>query len=682
MLALLVWSTTVAAAESNFADRWVGDREDLQLGLERDEALQTKPLRVLIGTTDVTGLISVTGPGQLLIRTSLIGLPRGESDVVVYLEGRGGAWTEHARLPLKVRGAAGFDRNEFRPRVQLTGKSQLDENTSGASPPPERSTYQDFAQNLGFDSSHQRGGFTLRTRFNAIGSSVRSEALRFGVLGEDAPKLDLADYLVEVEHTGWVLGLGHVSAGQHPLLVNGLASRGLQLRRSFAGGRFDLSAASVNGQSIVGYNNLFGINYDDDNYVTTSQLGFEALPGRPGALRLELSWMDATRASLPGFDIGEVPDAERSHGLGATLYLSTPQGRVNGSASFARSEYTNPRDPFLAEGDELIPVREEMEAARELQLNFALLQNAAWLGMQGVNANLNLRHQRIDPLYGSLGAFVRPDTLRNELGLGLKLGQVYLQGRAGASEDNLDDIPTILKTVTRDHGLDATLPLAALFGADTAPSIWWPSVTLSAGRVQQYAGNMPPPDESDFNSASHLPDQVTETFGTTLNWNLKSFGIGYSVAYSKQDNRQPGREFADFDNLNHGLSLSWQPGTRFFLSANLGAAANGDRENALDRYTDSASLSVNANLSERITLIGSYNIARNHDSQANAEDRMRSLNAALSGSFELPVGGWRRLPMQVFVSFSRQQGESVNRLFGFTSDMGAWTLNSGFNIGL
>jgi hypothetical protein len=100
MLALLVWSTTVAAAESNFADRWVGDREDLQLGLERDEALQTKPLRVLIGTTDVTGLISVTGPGQLLIRTSLIGLPRGESDVVVYLEGRGGAWTELARLPL------------------------------------------------------------------------------------------------------------------------------------------------------------------------------------------------------------------------------------------------------------------------------------------------------------------------------------------------------------------------------------------------------------------------------------------------------------------------------------------------------------------------------------------------------------------------------------------------------
>jgi len=663
------------ALETDFADRWVSPGDRIELRFDPAEAEGAFGLRVLVGGDDYSGLASLSAPGVLELEGVAIGLPSGNSTVVVYAETTSG-WRELGRAPIRVRTRAGFEESSITPRLALTNQSQWAEGHSGDARRPARPTYHDLAGNFRLESSHTRNALELDTRFSLVGNSVRSQALRFGQRGNDAPKVDLADWRVELGLGETELSAGHLRVGTHPLLVNSLSSRGVDVSRP-VGERVDLHAAAVAGRQSTGFQRLLGVGFDD-NRVMLATVGIEPLERHPDALRLELSWMDAERPSQPGFNIGEVTDTERSRGAGLRLSARTPGGRLSGEFGWARSRYVNPEDPLLSQGSTLVPVVEETNAAWQASARATLLQNRE-IGGRRANATLNLAFERIDPMYRSLGAFVQPDRQQFNATLATQLDSYSLQLRYSEQEDNLDNVPTVLKTRTRNTGIDFNWPLGSLRSNPETGRSLWPNLSLRAGRVHQYAANEPIPAFSEFDSASHLPDQVTLQAGMQANWSIGPASLGYSLNFSDQDNRQPGREQADFQSLNHGINVSWNIIDGLSTTLGLSRARNAEREREIARYTDSLNAGVNWRINSAMALAVNWQGGRNHDSLDQAEARNRSLNANLSGSLDLPLPG-RRVPAQLFVSYSRQSSSNLNRVFDFASDQSLWTLNSGLSF--
>ncbi len=661
--------------EGDFAERWVSSDERLELRIDDTHELANAQLRILIGDDDYSGVTTRSAPGVLHVETGVVGLPAGNTQVIVYAENASG-WTEITRLPLRVRTRAGFEEAQFEPRLAMTNASQWREGHRDQSPPPQRPTYHNLAGNFALQSRHTRGAFELESRGSIVGSSVRQEALRFSQQREAAPKVDLADFLVTLRAGETAFNLGHISIGSHPLLINYLSSRGLDMTHSF-GSRLDLHAAAVAGQQVTGYSRLLGVDFDD-NRVTMATLGFSPLRDRPSAIRMELSWMDAERPSLAGFNIGEVTDAERSSGLGLRLSAATDGGRAAAELAWARSRYVNPEDPLLSFGQTLVAVEEESSNAWQASARFALLRNRQ-LGKHYANVNLNVNFQRVDPLYRSLGAFVQPDVQQLAAALSSQLGSYSLQLRHSEQEDNLDSIPTVLKTRTRNTTADFTWPLGALKANPETGRSLWPNLTLRAGRVHQFAANEPIPQFSEFNSASHLPDQVTVQYGAQANWSLGMVSLGYALNFSDQDNRQPGRELADFQSLNHGVTVNWNVNNTLSVNAGISRARNAEREREIARYSDSLNGGLSWRINQRMALALNWQGGRSHDSLDQAAARNRSLNANLSGGFDLPLPG-RRVPAQLFFAYTRQSSSNENRIFGFDSQFGTWAFNSGLSF--
>ena len=586
VLALLTCGTASAGIRvlaTSFADGPLQPDATLTLTLDRLPEASEGDLHLVVGNVDVTPLLRVTPDAGLILDAGIPVLSGDTGEVALYLVTPGRDWQLIDRWPVQVAGGDLFESSEFKPRLELTNKGQLAEGHSRDAGKPQRRKYQDAAMQAGFDSSHSRGDLQMSSSVNLFGSSVRQEALRFGEKGSDAPKVDLGDYLLQIDKGSVRLAVGHISYGNNPLLINGVGNRGLLAQYRF-GDRLDVSVTSMNGTRIVGYSNLLGQRTRDHN-ISAATVGVELLGSRPGGLRVEFSYMDASIQSTFDFDVGEVPDAETNRGFGIRVTGSSPGGRLRGDLSLARSRYRNPQDPVLAQGDTLVKVRPRTDGARHLELSYEILR-ALPLGEQhSASLTLSFTHDRADPLYRSVGAFTQADRKANQLALTGQLGPLSVQARHQRMEDNIDDIATLLKTRTRQTTASLALPLGALLDADATPSPWWPQLSYSYERVHQFAANDPDQATSGFNGASHLPDQVNSSHGLGVQWSAGGWSLGYRWSLNDQDNRQPGRERADFRILTHDLNLGVQPLDSVSLSAVLSLGRNADREQDLDRET-------------------------------------------------------------------------------------------------
>lgn len=675
--------TTAPAAivitSNNFDSGWVNAGDPLTLQVNRLPDPNEGDLHLVVGNTDVTSLIRATMDAELVLDTNVLPLPQGNSEVVLYLVTTNGQWQELSRTALQVHSPAGFETAEIKPRLNLINKGQLDENHSEDAGEPQRAHYQDLAVQTGFTTHHSRDDLDIRSSMNLVGSSVRQEALRFGEKGNDAPKLDLSDYLLEVNNGAARFSVGHINYGNNPLLLNGVGNRGLMAQYRF-NDRLDVSLSSMNGTSIVGYPNFFGQTTRDHN-ISAAAVGFEFLKSRPGGLRMELTYMDASIESQFNFDVGEVPDAETNRGFGLRLTGSTESGRLRGDLSFARSRYLNPNDPILAQGDTLVEVRPTIDNARHLELSYDLLQNRQLSENIFSSLSLTYTHDRADPLYKSVGAFTQADREANQIALNGQLGQVNLQVQHIRSEDNINDVPTILKTKTRSTSATLGVPLQSLFGDAQNASSWWPNLSYNFSRIHQFAANSPDLVNSGFNNSSHLPDQVNTSHGLNAQWSLKRWNLGYQLSLNDQDNRQTGRDKSDFKVLTQSLNTGIQVTDSFSLGANLGFGRNADREQDLDRDTRTWGINADWRITPKWSLNGSYTATKQDDSQDLAVNNSESANAQLSWNFTIPAFG-RKLPGQTFIRYSLQDNDTNDRLFGFESNLRTWTINSGLSLSL
>jgi hypothetical protein len=78
-------------------------------------------------------------------------------------------------------------------------------------------------------------GWTVTSALQATAVSNRQQAIRFGQLGEEAPKADLASYTVQAQKGTTSFTAGTTAFGQDKYLVNQFASRGLVATAGFAG---------------------------------------------------------------------------------------------------------------------------------------------------------------------------------------------------------------------------------------------------------------------------------------------------------------------------------------------------------------------------------------------------------------------------------------------------------------
>jgi hypothetical protein len=669
-------------AEADFGTRWVGAREPLVLRIGPEAQARWRQWRLLIGTREVTALARLAAPGVIELVPDAGPWPAGESELVIHEAADG---TALARLPLRVRTPAGFERTETTPRLDLGSEGRAADRRSDGQPTSPRTGRADGTLGAGLAWKGERAGVVLEAAANLAGHSQRERALRFAALGTEAPKTDLADYRLALGWRGHGAEIGHVTGGTHPLLLQGFASRGVGLKGRL-GEQADVAVHALRGSAIVGYDELGGLD-DAEHRVLALTLGAELMAGRPGALRAELSVLDASVRSEAGFNIGSVPDAERSRGVGLRVAAASESGRLTGELALARSRFTNPFDPALAQAGELQPVRPEERHALSATLRWAALQQ--WpLGDAAagrmLDLSFDLRHDRAQPLYRSLGASVVPDQQATRGGMQLALAGATLQLGAATQVDNLARIATLLRTRTDEATGTLSLPLGTWFGTRPAPSAGtpdaggvapvpaapaapaaasasaWPTLALGGKWVHQRAVNAPREENSGI-AATHRPDQLTREQQLNLNWTLGGHGLGYGVSRSTVDNRQVGREDADSHRLAHQASLNLTLGEVWRAALAVARTRQASIETGLVNHTLGGSLQLDWTVNERWSISGSVK----HDLADDTRDLARTASdgAQLQFTHRFGVPGIDKpLPGQAFLRLgyeAQRQRDSI-----------------------
>lgn len=667
------------------ADEYVAHGAGFRVVLNRFVEPAEGQIAIFVGQTDVTAVIGIENDADYVYPPTAPALPPGLHDVVVYLVTGEREFVEIARLEVRVRTRAGFDESEVNPRLDLAINAQLREAVERDAIPSERPEFQDYDIQAGLSTRHRRGELELRTSVNISAVDNRQQAIRFGELGDKAPKQDLNDYLIEAETSNAGAALGHVTFGEQPLLISSVGNRGATVRHRVSE-RLDVAAAAMNGTAIVGYKNLTGLqDLGNDHYIVSGQVGYELLANRPGGARVELSWMSGKIRSDPGFNVGEITDAESSRGFGIKMSGSTESGRLRGEFNYARSRFFNPSDPQLDLFGDPLPVTATTDNARSLDLGFDVLQDYMIGEDLPARVTVSFRHERADPLYRSLGAFVNANVESNTLSLSGGLGDVSLEASLGRSQDNVDDVATLLTTGTDSANLSASIPLESLASryltASTERRWWLPRLDYSWGRVHQFAVNSPANAFSGFNGGSHLPDQVNRTEGVGVAWNGEQWNLSYRYDLSRQNNRQVGRALDDFNNYSQNVNLGLRPLDTLNVSLDYGRSRNKDVAGALTQHTTSYGANLNWQFIENWELAANWTISDSDDSAGNAESISHSAQAQVTYSFELPAPGMeRKLPGQWFVRYSHNENDNVDNLFGFNSTSRIWTLNTGLSL--
>jgi hypothetical protein len=198
--------------------------------------------------------------------------------------------------------------------------------------------------------------------------------------------------------------------------------------------------------------------------------------------------------------------------------------------------------------------------------------------------------------------------------------------------------------------------------------------------VRQRAINAPATEDSGI-AVTHRPDQRNVSHNATLNVTRGAFNVGYTLARSTQDNRQPGRENADFENIGHQLSFGWRVGEK--LSLNLGANTNRNfsREKDLKTTTRGGNGGFDWQLLDGVTFAANAGRTLGGDSRDLASSSNNNAQAQLTWRFGIPAYG-RKLPGQVFVRYVRQENASRDGSFGLSTSGASWAWDAGLSLSL
>ena len=653
-------------------EEWITRYQPLEFILSRPVSAD-EHLALIVGTTDVTDVCTVHAD-TLRYRPLAIPLPPGSVNVSVFLVTPDGTWTSVGDYTLNVLTTTGLEKSLVTPSFTLANKGQIAEGHSPETAAPARSTFQELNGQLALKVDVERSGVSVGVGANIIGVSFRQEALRFAEKGEDAAKIDLASSVIETRTGRTTLSAGHISHGRSRHLLNNFASRGISATTAI--GTFaDLSGSVLNGTNIVGWDNFVGLE-SADHRLYSGTLGLEILPENPGTIRFEGSYVHGSQLPLNNFNQAQVNDAEESSGGSGRLQLSDPGRNITVDAGFTIARFTNPVDPLLSQGIDIVPVEETTRQARYADITWDVFRDVMLLDVLPARLNVAFRHERVDPLYRAVGANVRADNLQNTYELHGGVGPLQLDLTHLRSEDNLAEVESVLKSKTRQTG--ANVILSPGMSAGILPP-WLP--TLSYGLNSTHQFGVSTPTNSEF-TPDRVPDQMTTSHTAGIEWQGGNLRVGYRGAFTTQDNRQAGKENADAVNRTNGLNISFSPVTQVSmnLEGSLESSENTETGTVIRNKRIGTNLIASLVAGASASLTASLSTSAPDDGSSSQRQALFSLET--SYAFDLSsffVFKWRG---QAFIRYSWSEFESRDNVFNLDSHTRAWAVNTGISINL
>jgi hypothetical protein len=653
-------------------------------------------LAVLIGDMDITNLLTPTGDG-LSYSPRILPLPAGESPVKVFLVTLSDEWLEVSQFTIRVKAQAqpssadaarptSANKYKFTPSLTLGVKSQMAERHFPESNRPARPTFSDMTMQASLKSEMTNNWFGNQTQFDLVGSSFQKEALRFSSLGDKAPNVDLSSYLMQFQLSKTKFQVGHVTFGTNRHLINSYGSRGVTLLLPI-NKHADFSLAAMNGSSVVGWSNFFGLDRRK-HQVLSATLGFEFIGDRPGGLRLEAGAMHGSLQPISGFNQGVINDAEQSKGGSLRLLASDKTQRFKLDAGFTRSLFNNPADPLLNQNQTVVPVKETTRSARYLDASVALLKDLKLGEKKTANLTVNVRHERVDPLFRSVAAPTQADRRQNEVELTGAIGEITVTASHQQFNDNLADIPSLLKTQSRRYAAAVSIPLASLWPDQSNQAnqggrpAWLPRLTYAMNRIHQF-GQFSPAllINAGFNDPSQIPDQVSSNHDAGAEWQFSKWRLAYRFNQSYQDNRQQGRALADLRNQIHGVALGLTPRPAFDFNFDLNIEDAKSFETARIDRTLRAGLNTNWRMTPRMTInVTASNTLAGDIARIITRNRNTEFDMQWSYQFTHGESGWRKVQGQFFIRYADRYARTRDFIFGLDSLTRLKTLNGGINF--
>ena len=676
----------------------------------------TEKVAVTIGETDFTSLFTKTDK-SFVYDAKILPLPTGNTTVTVYSIDASGVWKEIAKFSMLVEkqspitaavadnsvskneGQAkkdkeqipeipnpkpqipnpkGFDKLAFLPSFTLAMKSQpFQSNFPIANRPTERATSTDFTLTGSIKNEVKRGIFGAESNFDFAGSSFKQEALRFGTLGEKAPDIDLSSYLINFQIGKAKFSYGHTSFGNNRHLVSSFSARGLSVNIPL-NDRFDITGGVLNGTSIVGFSNFFGLS-KVQHQVQGATLGIEFFPKRKDAMRLEITGFNAYIQPLNNVSEGRINDAERSRGFGLRFVTSDKTERFKLEAGYAFSRAQNPADKQLDPDGNAVPIPPISRAAHYIDASYQILKDVKLTATKNLNLTASFKHEYVEPLYKSLGASAGADRTAQDYTFDAAISDITFQYGHSRFNDNLRNVTSILKSLTRANRFSVALPLTAIIGKPDKPLKFLPRLAYSIDQTHQFGAGIPVNGgfEIDLNT---IPDLVNTNQSFTSTWQFTKFNLEYRYSRSFADNRQTGREIADQIGWTHGVAVGVNPLTTLGFTVGLNFESSNNLEAVQVNQTKALTLGVNWQPFKNATFSGNFSNSLAGDLARTNNSRNANFDMQFAYNFNIEKSKFRKFGMQSFIRFADTFARNNDFIFNVNNRTRVKIINAGLTF--
>ncbi len=545
----------------------------------------------------------------------------------------------------------GLETFNFTPSLTLAMKSQpFQSNFPVANQPTERATFTDFTMTGSVKQEIKKGKYSTDANFDFAGSSFKQEALRFGTLGNKAPNVDLSSYLMNFQVGKAKFSYGHTSFGNNRHLVSSFSARGLSVNIPL-NRYFDVTGGVLNGTSIVGFGNFFGLQRLN-HQVQGATLGIEFMPKRQNALRLEITGFNAYIQALSGVSEGRINDAEQSRGLGLRFVTSDTTERFKLEAGYALSRFQNPADTELDPNGNAVPIAPVTRSAHYLETSYQFIKDLKLSATKSLNMTANFKHEYVEPLYKSLGAGAGADRTSQDYSVDASIGEITFGYGFNQANDNLRKVASILKSVTQANRFAVALPLTALIGKPDKPSPFLPRLGYNIDITHQFGEGIPVRGGFEIDPST-IPDllNTNQTFSATWQFNTK-FNFEYRYNRSKADNRQTGAENKDQIGWTHGFTVGLNPLTILSLNVGLNLESANNLELAQVNNTKALTLGLNWTPFKNATFAANFSNTIAGDRAKTNDNKNTNFDIQFAYNFSLEKSKFRKFGMQSFIRFA------------------------------
>lgn len=537
----------------------------------------------------------------------------------------------------------------FLPSFTISMKSQpFQSNFPIESRPAERVTFNDFTLTGSIKNEVKLGKFSSESNFDFAGSSFKPETLQFGTLGRKAPDIDLSSYLANFQIGKAKFALGHTSFGNNRHLVSSFSSRGLSVNIPI-NKRFDVTAGILNGTSILGFGNFFGLG-KARHQVQGVSLGIEFFPKRQNAMRLEISGFNGYLQALNGVSEGRVVDAEQSRGFGLRFLTSDKTERFKLEFGYALSRFFNPQDTTLDPDGNAVVLPATMRSAHYTEASYQIFKDLKLSETKNLNLTFAFKYEFVEPLYRSLGASAGADKFSHDYSLDGSIGEITFQAGHARSNDNLRNVPSILKSLTRSNRFSVAFPITALLKKSENLSPFLPRIGYSFDRTRNFGAGIPVNGGFEIDLTT-IPDLVNTNQTFSSAWQFKKFTAEYTYNRSFADNRQTGIENADQLGWVHGVSFGINP--LEIVSFNVGMNFDSQRNFEQNTVNQNKALTFGANWQpfKGAAFAGNFSNSLASDKARTNRNRNINYDMQFAYNFNIEKSKFRKFGMQAFMRF-------------------------------